>query len=102
MQFIITAHDGADMLDKRLEVREAHLQNLLETTDKLNGKIVCAGGILSDEGKMMGSVLVMDFPGREELDAYLESEPYIKAGVWAKVDVERMNVVFLNGEKVGK
>ena len=51
---------------------------------------------------MKGSVLVMDFPSREALDRYLSTEPYIQEKVWEKVEVENMNVVILNGEKVGK
>lgn len=98
MQFIITAYDGENMLDKRLAVRSRHLENL----SRVNGKVVCAGGLLDGDGKMKGSVLIMDFESRAELDKYLDSEPYILEHVWDKVNVEAMNVVIVNGEKVGK
>ena len=49
---------------------------------------------------MKGSVLVMEFETREELDAYLAEEPYILEKVWENVEVECMNVVLLNGKKV--
>ena len=98
MQFVIRAYDGADMLEKRMEVRPHHLENM----GKVKGKVVCAGGLLDEEGKMKGSLLVMDFESRDLLDEYLDSEPYITEHVWEKVIVERMNVVILNGEKVGK
>ena len=65
------------------------------------GKILCARGLLDEEGKMKGSVMVIDFDSRECLDEYLKSEPYIMEKVWEKVAVEPMNVVVLNGEKVG-
>ena len=39
MQFIITAHDGAGKLEKRLEVRPRHLNNL----QNIKGKIICIG-----------------------------------------------------------
>ena len=81
-----------------MEVRPRHLQNL----SQLKGKILCAGGILDEEGKMKGSVMVIDFATRELLEEYLKSEPYIQANVWADVKAEPMNVVILNGEKVGK
>ena len=97
MQIIITAYDGQNMLEKRMEVRPRHLQNLAT----IKGKILCAGGLLDEEGKMKGSVMVIDFDSRECLDEYLKSEPYIKEKVWEKVTVESMNVVVLNGEKVG-
>ena len=95
MQIIITAYDGQNMLEKRMEVRPRHLQNLAT----IKGKILCAGGLLDEEGKMKGSVMVIDFDSRECLDEYLKSEPYIMEKVWEKVTVESMNVVVLNGEK---
>ncbi len=98
MQFLITAHDGKDMLEKRMEVRPHHLGNL----SRVKGTVVCAGGLLDGEGKMKGSVMIMDFSSREALDEYLKSEPYIVEQVWEKVEVEPMNVVIVNGEKVGK
>lgn len=98
MQFVITAHDGENMLERRLAVRARHLENMT----KVRGKVLCAGGLLDEEGKMKGSVLVIDFESRELLDEYLETEPYITEHVWETVEVERMNVVILNDEKVGK
>ena len=97
MQFVIRAYDGANMLDKRMAVRERHLENMA----KVDGKVLCAGGLLDREGNMKGSLLVMEFESREQLDAYLRSEPYIREGVWQKIDVDPMNVVILNGEKIG-
>lgn len=98
MQFIITAYDGKGMLEKRMEVRPRHLENM----GKINGKVVCAGGLLDDEGKMKGSVMIMEFESREEFDKYLKSEPYVVAHVWEKVEVETINVVLVNGEKYVK
>ena len=98
MQFVIVANDGKNMLEKRLEVRPRHLENMA----KIKGKVICAGGILDDEGKMAGSVLILELASRELLDEYLANEPYILEKVWENVRVEQMNVVILNGEKVGK
>ena len=98
MQFVITAYDGENALEKRMEVRPRHLANI--TTIK--GKLLCGGGLLDEEGKMKGSVMVFDFDSKELFDEYLATEPYYTEKVWEKVTVERMNVVILNGEKVGK
>lgn len=95
MQFVITAYDGKGMLAKRMEVRPRHLEGM----DKLGEHIVCAGGLLDEEGKMKGSVLVVDFENREEVDEYLANEPYVLEHVWEKIEVERMNVVILKGER---
>lgn len=95
MQFIIKAYDGPDMLDKRMAVRPRHLEGM----NKLGKQIICAGGLLDEAGKMKGSALVVDFPDRASLDAYLNSEPYVLEGVWQTVEVEPINVVLINGEK---
>ena len=97
MQFIITAHDGENMLEKRMAVRPRHLEGMT----KLGSHIVCAGGLLDDEGKMKGSVLILDFENRSALDDYLKNEPYVVEHVWEKVEVETMNVVLVNGKKFG-
>ncbi len=49
---------------------------------------------------MTGSVLILDFASRGELDAYLAKEPYVTEGVWRQVDVQSVNVVIVKGEKV--
>ena len=60
--------------------------------------VICAGGLLDKDCKMKGSLLVMEFQGREELDEYLAQEPYMLEHVWEKIEIERMNVVIDNGE----
>ena len=95
MQFIVKAYDGPDMLEKRMAVRPRHLEGM----KKLGSQIIVAGGLLDEQGKMKGSALVMEFPDRAALDAYLEHEPYVVEGVWEKVEIEQMNVVLVNGEK---
>ncbi len=92
MQFIIKAYDGANKLDKRMEVRPRHLAGM----QQLGNHVICAGGLLDEEGKMKGSVLIVDFENRAAVDAYLAGEPYVVEGVWEKVEVEVMNVVVVN------
>ena len=95
MQFIIKAYDGPNMLDKRMEVRPRHLDGMA----KLGKQIICAGGLLDEQGKMKGSALVMEFPDRAALDEYLSNEPYVVEGVWQRIEVDTMTVVLVNGEK---
>ena len=96
MQCMIKAYDGEGMLEKRMEVRPRHLEGM----KKLGKHIVCAGGLLDDDGKMKGSVLIVDFPDRAALEEYLSSEPYVTEHVWENVEIEVMNVVLLNGERI--
>lgn len=89
MQFIIRAYDGEGMLAKRMEVRPRHLESI----EKIRAHVICAGGLLDEEGKMKGSVLIMEYENREQLDDYLANEPYVQEHVWEKIEVEHMNVV---------
>ncbi len=83
------------MLDKRMEVRPRHLEGM----KKLSDHIICAGGLLDDEGKMKGSALIVDFESRKELDDYIANEPYVIEKVWEKIEIEPINVVIANGLK---
>ena len=98
MQYIITAYDGENALDRRMAARPRHLEGV----KSLGNHILCAGGLLDGEGNMKGSVLVVDFKDRAEQDEYLNNEPYILESVWERVEVQPMNVVILDGEMVGK
>ena len=102
MQFIVKAYDGTDegALERRMSIRPQHLENMGKV--KEYGRILCAGGILAEDGHPIGSVLVMDFESRKLLDDYRASEPYIEHGVWQDVVVEDCNVVILDDEVVGK
>ncbi len=93
MQFLIKAYDGEGMLEKRMEVRPRHLEGM----NRLGKQIICAGGLLDDDGKMRGSAIVMDFPDRAALDDYLKHEPYVVEGVWQTIEIEKMNVVLVSG-----
>ena len=96
MQFLVKAYDGEGMLEKRMEVRPRHLEGM----GKMSDHIICAGGLLDEEGKMKGSALVLEFDSRGELDDYIANEPYVIEKVWEKIEIDVMNVVLLNGEKV--
>ena len=66
-QYVIKAYDGEGKLDKRMEVRPRHFEGM----EKMKKHILCAGGMLDDDGKMIGSLLVMEFENREQLDEWL-------------------------------
>lgn len=102
MQFIITAYDGKgeDALDRRMAARGEHLANIEKLCAEQH--VISAGGLTNEEGKPMGSYLVMEFASREEFDAYLAAEPYVQQKVWADIKVETCNVVIQNNQRVGK
>ncbi len=90
MQFIVTGYDGED--DKALERRMAAREDHLKSGTKLyeSGKWLYAAAIMSDDGKMIGSMIVCEFASREELDEqWLKNEPYVIGNVWKKIEVKR-------------
>ena len=64
-QFVIKAYDGEGKLNKRMEVRPRHFEGM----EKMKEHILCAGGMLDDDGKMIGSLLVMEFENRRSSES---------------------------------
>lgn len=87
MQFLLVAYDGTDSeaLERRMKVRPEHLERVAVL--KQRGEFLLGGAILNDEGKMIGSMIVYEFPDRASLDESLKHEPYVKYGVWKKVEI---------------
>ncbi len=92
MQYLIVAHDGTDQdaLNRRMLVREAHIK--LGDDLVASGNLLFGVAILNSEGRMVGSVLVAEYPSRMELDAWLKTEPYVTGGVWQKIEISECRV----------
>lgn len=87
MQFIVIGHDGKDddALNRRIAARDAHLKTCADSV--ASGNQLIGAAMMDETGKMNGSVMIMDFPDRAALDAWLAREPYISGKVWDQVDV---------------
>ncbi len=86
-KYLIYALDGTDeqALSRRMAAREEHLRMVAELREA--GNFIMGGAMLDDDGKMIGSTLLMEFAGRPELDAWLGKEPYLLQNVWVDVKV---------------
>ncbi len=80
--------DGAN--SRRMAARPAHLALAAEMQKQKRLLYACA--LLDDSERMVGSVLIMDFFSRDELDNWLKVEPYQVGNVWEKIDVRRCQV----------
>ena len=91
-QYIVTAYDYTDTeaLPRRMSVRPHHLDGAREL--KANGNYVVGGAMLNEEGKMIGSVMILQFETEEELDAWQKNEPYITQKIWETIDVKPFKV----------
>ena len=92
MQFLVIARDGTDpeALNRRMAARPAHIE--MGDRYRAEGKHMMGVALLDDAGKMAGSVMLVDFASREELDAWLAEEPYVRGKVWEHIEVSRCQV----------
>lgn len=65
--------------------REAHIALSREAVAR--GEQLVGAALLNESGNMSGSVMIVDFPSRQELEEWLEAEPYVTGGVWRKIEV---------------
>lgn len=91
-QYLITGYDftDTDALKRRMDVRPHHLDGAREL--KFRGSFIIGGAILNEEGKMIGSTMIMQFENEEELEAWKQTEPYITQGVWETVDIKPFKI----------
>ncbi|MBU3015453.1 hypothetical protein KO488_11860 [Poseidonibacter lekithochrous] len=85
MQYLIIAYDNDGVIEKRMESRPAHV----EATQKLmtEGKIISACAMI-EEDEMVGSSVLTNFDSEDELNTWLENEPYVKGGVWNMDEIQ--------------
>ncbi len=96
MQFLLIGYDGTDSeaLARRLNVREEHLAKIKMLKQK--GECLAGGAILDEAGKMIGSVIIYEFPDRQSLDERLNDEPYFNYNVWEKVEIHPFRLAKLD------
>ena len=87
-QYVIIAYDGTDAeaLSRRMAARPAHLENTRHL--KADGHFIEGGAILDENGRMTGSVVIVTFASREDLDNWLNNDPYVTGKVWQKIEVK--------------
>lgn len=92
MWYCIIGEDVPGSLDKRLAARPAHLERL--SALKEAGRLLLAGPFptidSADPGPagFSGSLIVAEFESLATAQAWADADPYIAAGVYAKVSVK--------------
>jgi uncharacterized protein YciI len=88
MHYLLHAYDFTDdeALERRMAARPFHFEGARRL--KAAGHFIVGGALLSPEGKMIGSMMLLDFPSDDDLQAWLEIEPYITGRVWDRIDVK--------------
>ena len=100
MLYSIFAYDVENSLPLRKQSREGHIARL-QAMDAA-GRLVLAGPNpaidTNDPGEagFSGSLIVAEFESLEAAKAWADADPYIAAGVYAKVEVKPFKQVFPN------
>ncbi len=82
MLFVLIGHDGPRGQELRPKVRPTHLEYVRAAAQR--GKIVL-GGRFTDGS---GSLIVLDAESSEEAAKFAQGDPYMKEGVFARVEVK--------------
>jgi uncharacterized protein YciI len=92
MWYAIVAEDHPHSLEKRLASRPAHIERLKKLQDE--GRLLLAGPFPAadspDPGPAgyAGSLIIAEFENLAEAQTWADQDPYVSAGVYAKVTVQ--------------
>jgi uncharacterized protein YciI len=92
MYYAIIAEDRDDSLEQRLKVRKDHLARLKQLQEQ--GRLMLAGPHpmidAEDPGPagFSGSLIVAEFDSLESAKTWANTDPYIAAGVYNRVQVK--------------
>jgi hypothetical protein len=91
-QYLIIARDGTDAgaMERRRQVRPSHFDTARQL--KANNNFVIGGAILDDEGKMTGSMMVVQFETEDDLLLWMRNEPNVNGNVWQSIEVKPFRV----------
>ncbi len=91
MQFVVIARDYKDSgLERRLKVRDQHVA--MGDKMRASGNYHMGVALLDESGNMCGSVMILEYPSRKELDEWLANEPYILNKVWEKWEIQECKI----------
>ncbi|WP_421827357.1 YciI family protein [Larkinella sp.] len=88
MRYVIHAYDYTDdqAMNRRLAVRPNHFDGARQL--KADGHFVLGGALLDPDGKMIGSMMLLDFDTEDQLNDWLQNEVYISGKVWERIDIK--------------
>lgn len=83
MRVALICQDKPNALQTRLDNRTAHLAYIADT-----GIVDLAGPFLDRDGLMTGSLIVLNVDNMTQAEAWVASDPYGKAGLFASVTLQ--------------
>lgn len=98
MWYLIYSEDVAGSLPQRKLARPAHLARLQALQDE--GRLLTAGPNPAIDAEdpadagFTGSTVIADFASQADAQAWADVDPYVAAGVYAKVTIKPFKKVF--------
>ena len=88
MRVALICIDKTDALQVRLDNRAAHLAHI-----DASGVVELAGPFLDQQGRMTGSLIVLNVEGMAEAEAWAAADPYAIAGLFETVTIREWRKV---------
>ncbi|HSA81492.1 MAG TPA: YciI family protein [Geminicoccaceae bacterium] len=97
MPYAIITRDKPNSLQLRNDTRGPHLEYLTANQDKL----LAAGAQVDDSGQGgYGGIIILDTEDRAEAEAFIQGDPFTKAGLFSGIEVVRWRKAFFNKERL--
>ncbi|MGQ3672502.1 YciI family protein [Xanthobacter sp. TB0136] len=94
MPWMVETYDRPGTAALRLEIRPAHL-DYLEANRHL---LLACGAKLDDEGgAASGGLYLLALETRQEAEAFIEADPFFRAGLFERVFFTRWRKAYLDG-----
>jgi len=85
MFFLVFATDKPGALETRRENKKAHVAHLDAGSAGL--KVLQTGPWLGDDGNEAGSMLIFEADDRGSVEAFMDADPYARAGLFETVQI---------------
>lgn len=91
MLFALYCLDHPNKEDLRLATRAAH-QDYIAASGAM---VKTAGPLIAEDGEtMVGSLFILEARDRAEAERWLRNDPYVKAGLFARVELKEFRWIF--------
>jgi len=86
--YSLIAKDKAGALDQRMAVRPRHLEHL----DSLGDRLVLAGPFQTEDGKSVGSLMVIEADDLDAAWTLFAQDPFVAEGIFESYEVSRWSM----------
>jgi uncharacterized protein YciI len=93
---VIKFHDNPGVVDRKKEIRPAHLQYV----DANASRIIASGGLFPDDDDFpTGGLIILDAERRQEAVEYIENDPFFLNGIFSEYTIDRFRKFIFNYER---